>query len=668
LKAGKKPRLLLIYRIAAMFIIAFIVAFFLVYIINKNLLIGNAINDRRDVVESALIGGVEIIWSMDPQLTIFENPEEAEAVHQVFRDICKDTRLKYMYFYSVDDDGLIRYYVCAAGDDEDDRRINEDVGFGAVQKRELYENEKIALSGEELGVQLEIVNNDYGHVCMWVTPLVNREGEVKGLLGADYDVSRILEIAHRALIIFTLIGLFAFLITFLIAVKLIKVGAVKPIKDLSQRMILFTEDKKAQPSTRKTLFSDEITDIENSFNTMALETEKYISDIENLTKERVQSQTQMEVARRIQYGVVPEKISVADPSAFIYGYSRPAKEVGGDFYDIIKLSSGKIGLIEGDVSGKGISAALFMMMIKSAIREKIRSGVNPATALNEVNDDICASNPESMFATVFAGVFDPESGVLTFANAGHNPPVTMGEQIREIEVDSGIALGLFEDSGIISEEVTLRQGEGIMIYTDGITESIDKSDRQFGIQRLKEVLGKEKPQNADEDQCPEDAENPACRVVKNLVNAVTEFSEGLEQFDDLTCITLINRTKAGGPIVLLPKQSEFDKVKEKLMSSIKDTEKAKAAILCCEELFTNIVNYSGAGKVTFEFNPVEDRFEVTITDDGVAFDSVNAEQVSKDFEFLDTGGMGIILAKENCRDMQYERVDDTNILKLTFDV
>ncbi len=667
MKAKKKPRFKLIFRITAIFILAFVVAFYFVYIINRKLLIAETIDDRQDVAETALMGAIEIIWNTGSDLPVKDDPEIAERVHQEFRDMCRQTGLRYLYFYSIDDENITHYYVCAAGNDEDDRIINENFGFGSTRNKEIYKEELLVLSGD-MDPHLIIINNNYGYVCTWVMSLVNKEGEVRGIVAADYAMDHILALARRALKFYALIGLIVFLITFLIAVKLIRHSAIEPINDLSKRMTIFTEEKKARPSTRNTWFEDEITDIEKSFNAMVLETEQYIDHIESLTKERVQSQTQMEVAQRIQCGVVPENIDLTEPSAFIYGYSKAAKEVGGDFYDIIKMNGGKIGLIEGDVSGKGISAAMFMMMIKSAIREKIRSGMNPATALNEVNDDICASNPESMFATVFAGVFDPESGMVTFANAGHNPPLIIGHDIRELEVDSGIALGLFEDSGIVSDAVILKKGDGIMIYTDGITESINKSEEQFGIQRLTEVIGKEKSNSEAVSPDPENSDNPARRIIKELVSEVAKFSEGLEQFDDLTCITMISRTEAGGSMDLLPNLSEFDKVKAKLLSSIKDSEKAKTAVLCCEEMFTNIVNYSGANKVTFVLNPLEDAFEVTIIDNGAPFDPVSAEPVSKDFEFLDTGGMGIILTKQNSRDMQYERVDDTNVLKLTFDI
>ena len=660
-----KPRLLLIYRIAAIFILAFLIALFLVYMINRKLLLTETIEERSDVAKSALIGAVEVIWNQDSELTILKDPDLAEAVHQGFRDICGQAGLRYMYFYSVEEDGLIRYYVCAAAEDEDDRRANEVYGYGATQKRPLYDSEKKALTGD-LGCQLEIVDNEFGYVCTWVTPLVNKSGEVKGLLGADYDMSHIQQIARRTLGIYVFVGFTAFVFTFAIALQLIRLGAVKPINELSRRMQVFTRDKKVDPGTRNTMFDDEITDIEKSFDTMVLETEKYINDIERLTSEKIQQQTQLEVARRIQCGIVPENVLINEHGLNICGYSKPAREVGGDFYDILELTDGKIALIEGDVSGKGISAALFMMMIKSAIKEKIRTGLDPAAALNEVNDEVCKTNPESMFATVFAGIFDPCTGELIYANAGHNPPLIIAEDIRELEVDPGMAIGLFEDADIVAASTCLECGEGIFVYTDGITETMDRNDNQFGTARVIDELNR-KRQRAEEKALAEDDGNLARVLVGSVISAVSAYSEGLEQFDDITCVMLISFNNRDKEIFLLPKSDEFEKIKKKILSCYDDVEKAKPAILCCEEMFNNIVMYSGAGEIRFMLERDGDHFKAVITDDGKAFDPVNARIPDKEFEDLDGGGMGIILTRQNCRDMKYERADDMNVLSLWFD-
>ncbi len=230
----------------------------------------------------------------------------------------------------------------------------------------------------------------------------------------------------------------------------------------------------------------------------------------------------METARDIQSGMVPPETAYEKENVRIEAISRPAKAVGGDFYDIIPLDDGRFGIVMGDVSGKGVPAALFMSMVKTMVRDRILSGMSVERTLNEVNDELCASNPKGMFATVFAGVFDENSGELTFANAGHMPPVKTGADASFVEVDSGCAIGLFEDAGIICQKVVLKKGEGILLYTDGTTEAVNLQKEPFGEKRLLQAVSGQDSKS----------------LIEKVAADVIKFSGGQEQFDDLTLLML----------------------------------------------------------------------------------------------------------------------------------
>jgi sigma-B regulation protein RsbU (phosphoserine phosphatase) len=526
---GEKKRITLTIRIALVFIISIAIGASMVLVISQRYLFKETVNESAEVAQAALIGAIEIIWTRDPELTIFEDKENAEKAHQSFRDICHNTGLRYLYLYNVEEDGKLRYIVCAADTDDDDIRMNTEYGFGGIQERELYDAEVIALSGDPGGA-MEIIDNDFGYVCMWVTPLLSRNGEVKGLIGADYDISNIVSHTWKNVIIFGVVGFFAFLLTFILSVSLMHFSVVNPIRDLSMRMSLFTKEKKAKPANHKTRFSDEITDIEGSFNSMALEIENYIGHIEQLTREKVQHQTQLDVARRIQCGIVPDNTELKSESYDIYGFSRPAWQVGGDFYDIIQLKDNRVFMVIGDVSGKGISAALFMMMIKSALREKIRSGMDLDKAFNEANADIIKTNPECMFATVFAAILDYEEGMLYYANAGHNEPILFGKEIKPLAVDPGIALGIFDDADIKMYSMPLEDNDGIVLYTDGFVEAVDTEQVPFGEEGINKAISTvmESPDGYTSKD-----------IVSEIVRSTDEFTKELEQFDDMTCISLI---------------------------------------------------------------------------------------------------------------------------------
>ena len=176
----------------------------------------------------------------------------------------------------------------------------------------------------------------------------------------------------------------------------------------------------------------------------------------------------------------------------------------------------------GDVSGKGIPAALFMSMVKTMIRDRMMAGMSPEEVLNRVNDEVCAENPKGMFATVFIGIISTDDGRIEYANAGHTHPVLMGEKPVLLEPDNGCAIGLFEDVGIKKGEMVTGPGEGLLLYTDGASEAVNRANVQYGEERLKKICA------------GKDIEDP----VKTVAEDVIQYSKGLEQFDDLTLLAI----------------------------------------------------------------------------------------------------------------------------------
>jgi hypothetical protein len=288
--SDKKIRFTLIWRITILFLASTILSGFLVLFLSSRYLVNEILEESSAVARTAIFGAIEVVWTRDPKLRVFSDPDQAMRVHDSFRDICRQTKLRYLYLYTVEDDGTIRYAVCAANDDEDDERINREYGFGAMRKRELYPAEIVALSGDP-DVASGYVQNEYGDVCQWVSPLLNRKGEVRGLVGADYDVTEIFHRARGMIMLFGGIGFFVLLLIFLVSIQLVYHVVVKPLQGLRGRMFEFSQSKKSGSVERKTKISDEITDIEASFGSMANEIEQYIDNIEELTRDKVQAQT-----------------------------------------------------------------------------------------------------------------------------------------------------------------------------------------------------------------------------------------------------------------------------------------------------------------------------------------------------------------------------------------
>ena len=235
---------------------------------------------------------------------------------------------------------------------------------------------------------------------------------------------------------------------------------------------------------------------------------------------------EMEIAGGIQQSFLPEsppRIEGVELAAL----NLPAKEVGGDFYDFIPVSQQKWGLVIADVSGKGIPAALFMALSRAVVRANAVGNPTASQAIRRANDLIVEDDKVNMFVTLFYSVLDPAGKTLTYVNAGHNPPLMLrqdGHAIALLEA-KGIALGVMPDIGLEEREISLRKGDIVVLYTDGVTEAINSNEEQFGKERLTSIV--EKNSNLT-----------ASGLVERIQQEVAGFSQGQPQFDDLTLMIL----------------------------------------------------------------------------------------------------------------------------------
>lgn len=659
MKEKKKFRLSILLRIASLFLIALIVSALVTMAVSHRFMMEDAARQARDGAEAVATAAKTALGSKDTVYALMEDDELRDKIHRAFRYICSRTRARYLYLYTIDENDKKHYIVLASDNEEDDRVMNEEYGFGSTNTRPVYDAERNVLNGD-LEDDYEFIDNDYGDVCMYVVPVRDKENHSIALIGVDYGIENITDIARNNTRILFLLGALVFGIAFVSALELIWRLVIRPLSVLSGNMQSFVKNRRDHVSfeKRRTIFEDEITDIEGSFEKMAGDITQYVDDIEQLAEEKSQNQAELDIARKIQNGIIPMEYSLSGNEYEIYGCEHPAREVGGDFYDIFRSDENNLFVVVGDISGKGVSAAMFMVMVRTSIREKLKSGSSPAEALNRVNREICVSNPENMFATVFALMFNTKTGVLRFANAGHTVPVLLKSGPEFLKMRTGTVLGLFEDALMVDEEIQLDDGEGILVYTDGITEAVNKDKKHFGSERLRDDIMNHCLANNH-------AYSPRT-LVCGIVSSVNEFSEGLEQFDDITCIALVYSRKDQGEIT--PDIASFQSVKRTIIDSLGDNERTRRIILACEEIFANIVSYSQADNVYFSCKRSRNIYSVTFSDNGIPFDPVNADIRKKEFEELDTGGMGIMLARENSKEMIYNRMDDRNVLTLSFEV
>lgn len=274
---------------------------------------------------------------------------------------------------------------------------------------------------------------------------------------------------------------------------------------------------------------DEIGVLADSIDKMESRIENYINHIETITAEKERINTELSLATRIQYGMLPHTFpAFPDNKEFdIYASMDPAKEVGGDFYDFFMTDDTHLCMVMADVSGKGVPAALFMMATKIILATNAKMGKSPAEVLTTANDRICANNHEEMFVTVWLGILDITTGKVIAANAGHEYPILMqpNGEFELFKDKHGFVVGGMDGVAYKEYEFTMQPGAKLFLYTDGLPEATDKNNEMFGTERALDVLNKYKTSAPKE-------------ILNGVKTAVEGFVKDAEQFDDMTMLAI----------------------------------------------------------------------------------------------------------------------------------
>ncbi len=237
-------------------------------------------------------------------------------------------------------------------------------------------------------------------------------------------------------------------------------------------------------------------------------------------------QNELDVASGIQQSILPTVFPSRDDYQ-IYASMEPARNVGGDFFDVVLLEGNRVGLAIADVSDKGVPAALFMMSSRTWMKGAAISSPEPGKVLGEVNALLHEDNETQMFVTVLYAVYDPETGEFTYASGGHDAPLLVHSDGSSelLPLTGGIALGIVSDLAYRQNSVVLDHGDTLVLYTDGVTEAMNGEGEQFGIERLRKVFSNRAPKDANE-------------AAHKIFEAVSTFADGAAQSDDITCLTL----------------------------------------------------------------------------------------------------------------------------------
>ena len=388
---------------------------------------------------------------------------------------------------------------------------------------------------------------------------------------------------------------------------------------------------------------------------------------EELEIARLRMEDELNVGREIQMSMLPLKFpAFPEREDFsVYAALEPAREVGGDFYDFFVTDEGRFCFCVGDVSGKGVPAALFMAVTKTLINSGGQSDVSPASIMSHVNAEIDRHNEACMFVTVFLGILDLNTGELRYTNAGHNPPYLMRrDEVVRLDQRHGPVVGAADGIAYGEDSVMLAPGDQLLVYSDGVTEAMNQDQHLYSEARLVEVLGATRVRTVEES-------------VDSVMNDVWRFQGAADQADDVTVLAVVfngdgTRTMPHTlDLTIANRMAEIDRVNQAFRVFAEEhgikVSKPPWSVMF-DELLNNIISYAfdddGEHAIDIGIVIEETRVTVTITDDGIPFDpfSLAEPDTGLSVEERDVGGLGIHLVRNLMDDVSYERVADRNIV------
>ncbi|MBO4418852.1 MAG: SpoIIE family protein phosphatase [Oscillospiraceae bacterium] len=493
------------------------------------------------------------------------------------------------------------------------------------------------------------------------------------LIGLTYDLSALkADIAAQTRKGATLAFLNQLVLS-LICLILIFFFVLRPLKKMQKHIRGYKETKDSSAvaaGLAEVRSRNEIGRLAEDVSEMVREIDQHMEKIQRITAEKERIGTELALATRIQAAMLPRIFPpFPERKEFdIYASMAPAKEVGGDFYDFFFVDDDHLALVIADVSGKGVPAALFMMVSKILVKNYAAAETSPARILEAINSRICSNNPEQMFITVWLGILEISTGKLTASNAGHEYPV-----LRQADASfalfkdkHGFVIGGMEGVRYRDYTLQLEPGAKLFVYTDGVPEATDANGGFFGVGRMLDAL------NEIPDAGP-------VQLLRQVRRRVDDFVGDAEQFDDLTMLCLeyhgSGRSGAGKEITLpavvenIPQVAAFVDAELEVLGC---PAKAKMQIdVAIDELFGNIARYayqpnSGEATVRFEAEDTPKAVILTFIDRGTPYDPLSAKEpdVTASAEDRPIGGLGVFLVRKTMDEVRYEFKDGKNILRI----
>ena len=402
---------------------------------------------------------------------------------------------------------------------------------------------------------------------------------------------------------------------------------------------------------------DEMKVLADSFLAMERQLVDYISILKKEAVEKERSNAELAIASKIQLESLP-KLSFQDSIVSLEASIVPAKEVGGDFYDYFYVGEQFVILIS-DVSGKGVPAALFMMRSRELIKAKLSSGMKIEQAVKEANEALAKNNQENLFVTSFVGMIDFEKEEIVYVNAGHEKPYILSDgEIIKLDGNSNFVLGGVSDFEFAAETHPFHQGDRLFLFTDGLNESINDKEEEFGYERLEESLKETK-------------DLPLRNALEKIRGDLASFVGEQEAFDDVTML-LVKRNDA--KLHLEYRKKDYSIIEEAVDSFqqayplLPEEVKSKVGIVL-DELLNNLVSYEKREDLEIDLDfELGKSLSLIITANGDDYDLLkeHKEKYATDYKDLKEGGFGVSLVKSLTKEVHYSYQDGHSIVSMRF--
>ena len=617
------------------------------------------------------------VRTRDPEAVM--ESEEYQTILSQMRRLKEANDVLYLYMIYPEKKGSFFIF--------DTDESEEQCPFGYFQEYYQGSFSKIVpdlLAGRE--VPAVISNEEYGWIISISYPYISND-ELLGYICIDISMDEV--VANRIsfmrqLAFITVMILIILSVTDSIFYNHILIKPVLQMSDAAADYIKSKGESGNGPSPIALLninTGDEFEEMCTSLKKMEGDLNDYMTELTTVTGEKERIGAELDVANRIQANMLPTIFPpFPERNEFdIFATMNPAKEVGGDFYDFFLLDDEHLAIVMADVSGKGVPAALFMVIAKILIKNRAHMGGTPAEILRDVNVQLCDGNDDGYFVTVWLSILEIATGKGIATNAGHeNPLIKRADgQFELIRNRHSPALGVMDSLKFRTVEYQLYPGDRLFVYTDGVPEATDADNQMFGTERMLESLNRRK-------------DMPLADILYGLKKDIDRFVGEAPQFDDVTMLCMDyfgSRSRTEGedlsgkeePAAVLEipaKIGNLDMVNEfleteldKLGCSMKEIMQIQ---LAAEEVFVNIASYAyapgeGDAKITFRTLPDDPSVvEIGFADSGVPYDPLAREDpdITLSAEERGIGGLGVYMVKQNMDDVSYDYKDGQNHLTI----